>query len=196
MSYIFDVARRASRPARSIVDFALYVSMFPQLIAGPIVRYATVADRLAERQTRFDDFVEGTQRFALGLVKKVMVVAPIADAAFQSSSGDLTFAGAWVGLTAYTIQIYFDFSAYSDMAIGLERIFGFRFPENFDRPYAARSVTEFWRRWHISLSSWFRDYLYIPLGGSRGSASRTYANLWIVFIIVGLWHGASWTFIA
>ncbi|WP_436643535.1 MBOAT family O-acyltransferase [Microbaculum sp. FT89] len=198
MSYVFDVARGAARPARSLVDFALYVSMFPQLVAGPIVRYATIAEALVERRTRFDDFAEGAQRFALGLVKKVVIadsVAPIADAAFATSSGDLTFSAAWIGLVAYTIQIYFDFSGYSDMAIGLGRILGFRFPENFDRPYSAHSITEFWRRWHMSLSSWFRDYLYIPLGGNRGGALRTYANLWIVFLVTGLWHGAAWTFV-
>jgi alginate O-acetyltransferase complex protein AlgI len=199
MSYVFDVARGAARPAKSLVDFALYVSMFPQLVAGPIVRYASVAEELVERRTRFDDFAEGAQRFALGLVKKVVIadaVAPIADAAFASSSGDLTFGAAWLGLLAYTIQIYFDFSGYSDMAIGLGRILGFRFPENFDRPYSSHSITEFWRRWHMSLSSWFRDYLYIPLGGNRHSPARTYANLWIVFLVTGLWHGANWTFIA
>lgn len=198
MSYVFDVARGAARPARSLFDFALYVAMFPQLVAGPIVRYASVAEELIARKTGFDDFVEGAQRFALGLVKKVVVadtVAPIADAAFSASGGDLTFATAWLGLIAYTIQIYFDFSGYSDMAIGLGRILGFRFPENFDRPYSAHSITEFWRRWHISLSSWFRDYLYIPLGGNRFGPWRTYANLWIVFLVTGLWHGAAWTFI-
>lgn len=199
MSYVFDVARGAARPARSLLDFALYVSMFPQLVAGPIVRYATVAEELKRRDTRFDDFAEGAQRFALGLVKKVVIadtVAPVADAAFASSGGDLTFAAAWVGLIAYTIQIYFDFSGYSDMAIGLGRILGFRFPENFDRPYSAHSITEFWRRWHMSLSSWFRDYLYIPLGGNRHGALRTYLNLWLVFLVTGFWHGANWTFIA
>ncbi|MEJ8575010.1 MBOAT family protein [Microbaculum marinum] len=198
MSYVFDVARGAAKPVRSLFDFALYVSMFPQLVAGPIVRYADIAGDLVVRQTRFDDFVEGAQRFALGLVKKVVVadsVAPIADAAFAATGGDLTFATAWLGLVAYTIQIYFDFSGYSDMAIGLGRILGFRFPENFDRPYSAHSITEFWRRWHISLSTWFRDYLYVPLGGNRDGPLRTYANLWIVFLVTGLWHGANWTFI-
>lgn len=199
MSYVFDVARGTARPARSLLDFAVYVSMFPQLVAGPIVRYATVAEELRERSTRFDDFAEGAQRFALGLVKKVVIadsVAPIADAAFSASGGDLTFATAWIGLLAYTIQIYFDFSGYSDMAIGLGRILGFRFPENFDRPYSSHSITEFWRRWHMSLSSWFRDYVYIPLGGNRLGAARTYVNLWLVFLITGLWHGAAWTFVA
>jgi len=198
MSYVFDIARGAARPARNPFDFALYVSMFPQLVAGPIVRYASLAEALETRTTRLDDFAIGAQRFALGLVKKVVIadtVAPIADAAFDGSGGDLTFAGAWLGLVAYTIQIYFDFSGYSDMAIGLGRILGFRFPENFDRPYSAHSITEFWRRWHISLSSWFRDYLYIPLGGNRLGALRTYANLWLVFLVTGLWHGANWTFI-
>lgn len=197
MSYVFDIARGTARPARSLLDFALYVSMFPQLIAGPIVRYSSVARELVERRVDLDDLTEGCLRFALGLVKKVVIadsVAPIADAAF-SSGGDLTFSAAWLGLFAYTIQIYFDFSGYSDMAIGLGRILGFRFPENFDRPYSAHSITEFWRRWHMSLSSWFRDYLYIPLGGNRAGAVRTYVNLWIVFIVTGLWHGAAWTFV-
>jgi alginate O-acetyltransferase complex protein AlgI len=198
MSYVFDLARGAAQPARSIADFALYVSMFPQLVAGPIVRYASVAGELVERKAGLDDFAEGAQRFALGLVKKVVIadtVAPIADAAFRLPPGELTFSAAWLGLIAYTIQIYFDFSGYSDMAIGLGRILGFRFPENFDRPYSSHSITEFWRRWHISLSSWFRDYLYIPLGGNRSGTARTYANLWLVFIVTGLWHGANWTFV-
>ncbi|TCT07237.1 alginate O-acetyltransferase complex protein AlgI [Tepidamorphus gemmatus] len=199
MSYVFDVARGAARPARSLLDFALYVSMFPQLVAGPIVRYAAVAKELRQRSTRLDDFAEGAQRFALGLIKKVVIadsLAPMADAAFASSGADLTFATAWIGLVAYTIQIYFDFSGYSDMAIGLGRVLGFRFPENFDRPYSAHSITEFWRRWHMSLSSWFRDYVYVPLGGNRLGTTRTYLNLWLVFLITGLWHGAAWTFVA
>jgi len=197
MSYVFDVSRGAAPVQRDPAKFALYVAMFPQLVAGPIVRYATIADAINERRTSLEDFTAGSQRFVWGLIKKVVIadaLAPVADASF-SSGGELGMAGAWIGLIAYTLQIYFDFSAYSDMAIGLGRIFGFRFPENFARPYSAGSVTEFWRRWHITLSSWFRDYLYIPLGGGRGGSARTIANLWIVFLLTGLWHGAAWTFI-
>ena len=198
MSYVIDVARKDARVLRNPIDFALYVSMFPQLIAGPIVRYHLVAEQLRERTTRFDDYVEGVQRFCLGLVKKVVIadsVGQIAEAAFATPTDDLSMLAAWCGILAYTLQIYFDFSAYSDMAIGLGRILGFRFPENFNRPYSAESVTDFWRRWHMTLSNWFRDYVYIPLGGNRGGEARTFANLWIVFFVTGLWHGANWTFI-
>jgi len=198
MSYVIDVARGQAKPLSNPLHFALYVSMFPQLIAGPIVRYHLVADQLLERTTRLDDFAIGAQRFALGLVKKVIIadsVAQIANAAFDAPSGELSMTAAWLGLIAYTLQIYFDFSAYSDMAIGLGRILGFRFPENFNRPYSAMSITDFWRRWHLTLSNWFRDYVYIPLGGSRAGTLRTYGNLWLVFLITGVWHGANWTFI-
>jgi len=198
MSYTFDVATGRAAALKSPLDFALYVSLFPQLIAGPIVRFHQVADQLQERHTRIDDFAEGVVRFSHGLAKKVIVadtVAVLADAAFGAGPGELTTASAWLGVIAYTVQIYFDFSGYSDMAIGLGRILGFRFPENFNRPYSAISITDFWRRWHITLSSWFRDYLFIPLGGSRGGAAATYRNLVIVFLITGLWHGAAWTFV-
>ncbi|MFP4520315.1 MAG: MBOAT family O-acyltransferase [Oceanicaulis sp.] len=199
MSYVFDVARDAAPVQRNPINFALYVALFPQLIAGPIVRYASIADRLSKRATTRDDITEGTFRFSWGLIKKVVIAdafAPIAEAGFAAGgTGEIGMAGAWIALFAYTLQIYFDFSGYCDMAIGLGRIFGFRFPENFARPYSAGSLTEFWRRWHITLSSWFRDYVYIPLGGSRGSSARTQANLWIVFLLTGLWHGAAWTFI-
>jgi alginate O-acetyltransferase complex protein AlgI len=198
MSYTIDVARGRARHLRNPVDFALYVSLFPQLIAGPIVRYHEIADQLRGRVTRLEDFAEGVLRFSHGLVKKVVVadaVAPVADAAFGLGAADLTTTSAWVGVAAYTIQIYFDFSGYSDMAIGLGRMFGFTFPENFRRPYSALSVTDFWRRWHITLSNWFRDYLYVPLGGNRGRAAVTYRNLVIVFLLTGFWHGANWTFL-
>jgi alginate O-acetyltransferase complex protein AlgI len=201
ISYVCDVARRVTRPARNFVHFALYATFFPHLVAGPIVRYEEIADQLVERMTRperFTAFAEGFPRFALGLTKKVLVadiVAPLADAAFALPDGEVTFRTAWIGALAYTVQIYFDFSGYSDMAIGLGQMFGFRLPENFDRPYSAVSVTDFWRRWHMTLSRWFRDYLYIPLGGNRGGSVATYRNLAIVFLATGLWHGAAWTFV-
>jgi alginate O-acetyltransferase complex protein AlgI len=198
MSYVFDVARGDCPPRKSPLDFGLYVSMFPQLIAGPIVRYREIAGQITRRRTGLDDLGDGAARFALGLVKKVVVAdaaGAVADAAFAVPAGEVTTASAWIGAGAYTLQIYFDFSAYSDMAIGLGRILGFRLPENFDRPYSAVSLTDFWRRWHITLSTWFRDYLYVPLGGSRGSTARTHLNLWIVFLATGLWHGAAWTFV-
>jgi alginate O-acetyltransferase complex protein AlgI len=202
MSYTIDVARGASRHLRNPIDFALYVSLFPQLIAGPIVRYHEIADQIREREHAIDDVVAGLIRFGHGLVKKVVIadsVAGLVNAGFSSSelaTGHVTTATAWIAVAAYTVQIYFDFSGYSDMAIGLGRIFGFRFPENFRRPYSAFSITEFWRRWHITLSNWFRDYVYVPLGGSRGISTATiYRNLWMVFLITGIWHGANWTFI-
>jgi alginate O-acetyltransferase complex protein AlgI len=198
MSYTIDVARGRARHLRSPVDFALYVSLFPQLIAGPIVRYHEIADQMRGRRTRLDGVAEGVLRFSHGLVKKVVVadaVAAVADAAFALPGSGLTTASAWIGLAAYTVQIYFDFSGYSDMAIGLGKILGFTFPENFRRPYSALSITDFWRRWHITLSNWFRDYLYVPLGGNRGGAATTYRNLVIVFLLTGLWHGANWTFV-
>lgn len=199
MSYVVDVYRRTKPAQRSPLQFVTYISMFPQLIAGPIVRYNEIADQLADtNRDRLADLSRGFPRFAFGLAKKVIVadtIAPIADAAFATSSGDLTTAVAWTGALAYTIQIYFDFSAYTDMAIGLAQMFGFRLPENFDRPYSAYSITDFWRRWHMSLSRWFRDYVYIPLGGNRKGTRRTYINLIIVFFLTGIWHGAAWTFL-
>ncbi|MBA0127838.1 MBOAT family protein [Haloechinothrix sp. YIM 98757] len=199
ISYAVDVYRGERRAARNLITFATYITMFPQLIAGPIVRYREIADQLPQqRQHRLDDIAAGFPRFALGLCKKVIVadsLAPVADAAFATPGDEMTFALAWVGALAYTLQLYFDFSGYSDMAIGLGRMFGFRLPENFARPYSSVTVTEFWRRWHMSLSRWFRDYVYIPLGGNRSGAVRTYRNLWIVFILTGLWHGAGWTFV-
>lgn len=198
MSYVFDVARGRAEAVKNPVDFALFVVMFPQIIAGPIVRFHEIAAQIRERRTRLEDFSAGTVRFCFGLAKKVIVadsVAVIAEAAFDAPGRVLPASAAWLGLFAYTLQIYFDFSAYSDMAIGLGRIFGFRLPENFDRPYSALSVTDFWRRWHMTLSNWFRDYLYVPLGGSRQGPLRTGLNLWLVFLLCGLWHGAAWTFL-
>jgi alginate O-acetyltransferase complex protein AlgI len=198
MSYIIDVYRRHTRAMVNFIDFALYVAMFPQLVAGPIVRFKDIWDQLAYRRESWDAFYRGALRFCWGLSKKVLIAdacGQIADAAFGLAPSLLDTKTAWLGATAYTLQIYFDFSAYSDMAIGLARLFGFELLENFQRPYAALSITDFWRRWHISLSRWFRDYLYIPLGGNRKGGLRTYANLLTVFCLCGLWHGANWTFL-
>ena len=198
MSYTIDVSRGRCDHLSNPLDFALYVALFPQLVAGPIVRYHEIATELRERSSRAEDIAQGALRFGHGLAKKVIVadaVGGIADAAFAADGGDLTFAAAWLGILAYTIQIYFDFSGYSDMAIGLGRILGFHFPENFRRPYSAVSITDFWRRWHITLSNWFRDYVYIPLGGSHGSSQSMYRNLVAIFVLTGIWHGANWTFL-
>jgi alginate O-acetyltransferase complex protein AlgI len=199
MSYVIDVRRGVVAPQRNVLRLALYKSLFPQLIAGPIVRYRDVAAQIARRTVAADDFAAGVHRFVIGLAKKMLIantVAVAADAIFAIPGAALTPACAWFGLFCYTVQIYFDFSGYSDMAIGLGRMLGFRFLENFDYPYVARSVTEFWRRWHISLSTWFRDYLYIPLGGNRRGSARTFVNLLVVFALCGLWHGAHFTFLA
>ncbi len=199
ISYVVDVYR-GERPAlRDPVSFVTYIAMFPQLVAGPIVRYREIADQLGQpRSHRLDDIAAGFPRFALGLIKKVVIadsLAPVVDACFNTPADQMTTSIAWLGAIAYTLQLYFDFSGYSDMAIGLGRMLGFRLPENFARPYSSASITEFWRRWHMSLSRWFRDYVYIPLGGNRQGAQNTYRNLWLVFALVGLWHGASWTFL-
>jgi alginate O-acetyltransferase complex protein AlgI len=199
LSYLIDIYRGAARHLVAPLDFALYIAFFPQLIAGPIVRFHEIRDQLVRRRETFAGFAAGVYRFAFGLGKKVLIadsVAPIANAAFGVSPDHLTTASALLGVVAYTVQLYFDFSGYSDMALGLALMFGIRFPENFDRPYASRSITEFWRRWHMSLSRWFRDYLYIPLGGNRRSRLDTFRNLGIVFLATGLWHGANWTFVA
>jgi alginate O-acetyltransferase complex protein AlgI len=198
ITYVVDVARRDAPAVRNPLHFALYIALFPQLIAGPIVRYRDIAEMLQRRTHRIADFAIGATRFAHGLVKKVVVadgIGAAADLAF-AEPGATSALGAWIGLLAYTLQIYFDFSGYSDMAIGLGHMFGLRIPENFRRPYSALSISDFWRRWHITLSTFFRDYVYIPLGGSRGPARATYANLVIVFLLTGLWHGANWTFVA
>jgi alginate O-acetyltransferase complex protein AlgI len=197
ISYVVDVARGDVEPRQSPVDVLLFVFLFPRSIAGPIVRLREIEDGLGRRPVRLDDLADGATRFAHGLLKKVVVadqVAPIANGAFPPGV-NLTTTGAWAGVLAYTLQIYFDFSGYSDMAIGLAQVFGFRLPENFNRPYSAISITDFWRRWHMTLSRWFRDYVYIPLGGNRVSPFRTYVNLTVTFLLVGLWHGAQWTFV-
>ena len=199
VSYLVDVYRGTARVARNASDYLLYVALFPQLIAGPIVRYHDVAMQLIRREHTRERFFTGILRFCQGLGKKVLVanmMAEVADAAFGAAPGSLTCGGAWLGAVAYAFQIYFDFSGYSDMAIGLGRLLGIEFLENFNRPYVSRSITEFWRRWHISLSNWMREYLYIPLGGNRKGGARTYFNLWLVFLASGFWHGAAWNFVA
>ncbi len=196
LSYTLDVYRGRTAAIRSFIDFACFVSMFPQLVAGPIIRFSEVADQLRERTHTVTKFARGVAFFSLGLAKKVLLANPcgkIADLAFDA--GSLGALDAWYGVTAYAFQIYFDFSGYSDMAIGLGLMFGFVFAKNFDSPYRAQSITEFWRRWHISLSTWLRDYLYLPLGGNRKGPRRTYVNLFVVMLLGGLWHGAAWTFV-
>lgn len=198
MSYVIDVYRLKVTAQKNLINLGLYISLFPQLIAGPIVRYHDIAKELINRRIQRHDFACGVQRFFFGLSKKMLLanpIAAIADKIFSLPAVELTPALAWLGAICYTLQIYFDFSGYSDMAIGLGRMFGFHFLENFNYPYIAKSIREFWRRWHISLSSWLKDYLYIPLGGNRKGNIRTYLNLFIVFLLCGLWHGANWTFI-
>jgi alginate O-acetyltransferase complex protein AlgI len=199
VSLLIDVKRGDSPPPRSILDTGLYIAAFPQLIAGPIVRFKSICEQIAHRGHSFDKFSDGAMIFTLGLAQKALLAnafAPIADAAFDRPAGiGLTAVAAWTGLLAYSLQIFFDFAGYSNMAVGMGRMFGFEFPRNFNFPYTSQSLTEFWRRWHMTLSQWFRDYLYIPLGGNRGSPWRTYRNLWIVFILCGLWHGASLNFV-
>lgn len=199
ISFLIDLYKTRLQPPRRFADALLYILLFPQLVAGPIVRYQDIGAQISERRHTVDDFLNGMFRFGIGLVKKVLIadqVGRLADKVFAMPPEALPASYAWLGVAAYTVQIYFDFSGYSDMAIGLARCLGFRFPENFNRPYTAQSVTDFWRRWHMTLSTWMRLYLYIPLGGSRVGEVRTYVNLWIVFLLSGLWHGAAWTFIA
>ena len=196
MSYVIDVYREQVEPQRSPLTFGTYVALFPQLIAGPIVRYRDIADQLRDREETRAHFAQGVVRFVYGLAKKVLLanqMGLLADRMLLTESGSFS---AWMGMAAYTLQIYFDFSGYSDMAIGLGRMLGFRFKENFAHPYVSRSITEFWKRWHISLSSWLQEYLYIPLGGNRRGQARTYLNLLLTMLIGGLWHGANWTFVA
>ena len=196
MSYTIDVYRGQVEAQHNILDFATYVVLFPQLIAGPIVQYKTIANELSQRKVGLTDFSEGAFRFAIGLAKKVLLANQIGGLWDTiSRMNELTTATAWLGAIAYSFQIYFDFSGYSDMAIGLGRMFGFHFLENFNFPYMAKSITEFWRRWHISLSSWFREYVYIPLGGNRKGLPRQVLNLLIVWMLTGLWHGANWNFV-
>ena len=199
MSYTIDVYRKDAPAQRNMVTFGAFVTMFPQLIAGPIVKYKTVAAALDHRVNTWEDFALGARRFCVGLAKKVLLANAIGalwDASLAAQgTGDLTVLGGWLGLVAYSFQIYFDFSGYSDMAIGMGRMLGFRFDENFLYPYLADSVTDFWRRWHVSLTSWFREYLYIPLGGNRGGTGKTVRNILIVWLCTGFWHGASWNFL-
>ncbi len=207
LSYSLDVYRKVHQPLGKVSDYMLYIVMFPQMIAGPIVRFNTVADQITERSSTLDDKLIGFFRFIIGLSKKVLIADVMGEKASEIMGATtesillMDYSGmsssmAWIGILAYTFQIYFDFSGYSDMAIGLGRMIGFKFPENFNNPYTAQSITEFWQRWHITLSSWMRDYLYIPLGGNRTKTKvRLYLNLWIVFLISGLWHGSSWGFI-
>ncbi|MBP5354386.1 MAG: MBOAT family protein [Lachnospiraceae bacterium] len=198
MSYTIDVYRGTAKVQRNIISFGAYVALFPQLIAGPIVRYRDIAEELDTRTHSFDSFGEGARRFVTGLAKKVLLANNIGllwDAVSQTDVATLTTAGAWLGLIALAFQVYFDFSGYSDMAIGLGRMLGFSFPENFNYPYIAASVTEFWRRWHISLGTWFRDYVYIPLGGNRRGLAVQLRNIVIVWLLTGFWHGASWNYV-
>jgi alginate O-acetyltransferase complex protein AlgI len=199
MSYVIDVYREQGKAQRNPLNVALYISLFPQLIAGPIVRYQTVADQINERHVNIDKFTKGIERFVLGLSKKVLIansMGLIADQVFGVQAAQLSVLLSWIGILAYTAQIYFDFSGYSDMAIGLGLMFGFEFLENFNYPYISKSITEFWRRWHISLSTWFRDYVYIPLGGNRVSQRKLIRNILVVWLLTGFWHGAAWNFIA
>ncbi len=198
ISYIVDVYKKNVKVQKNFWNLALYISLFPQLVAGPIIRYHSIYEQIHVRKETLVRFGEGVNRFMLGMFKKVLIaneLGALADSTFTVGSMSLTTASAWLGIVAYTLQIFFDFSGYSDMAIGLGKMFGFDFPENFNYPYISKSVSEFWRRWHISLSTWFRDYLYIPLGGSRVSNIKVYRNLFIVWFLTGMWHGASWTFI-
>ncbi|MEN8155159.1 MAG: MBOAT family O-acyltransferase [Acidobacteriota bacterium] len=198
LSYVIDVNSKKVEPEKNFFNLLLYISMFPQLIAGPIVRYSKIAKQIHNRRENLNDFSLGASRFVYGLSKKVIVADAcgiVADTAYNTPLDAVTTPVALIGSLAYFLQIYFDFSAYSDMAIGLGRIFGFSIPENFNRPYSSSSISEFWRRWHITLSQWFRDYLFFPLGGPYKGLIRTYVNLWIVFILTGIWHGANWTFL-
>ncbi|MCX5871541.1 MAG: MBOAT family protein [Deltaproteobacteria bacterium] len=199
ISYVVDVYRKVTPPQRNILNMGLFIALFPKLMAGPIVRYHDIVGQLTKRTVLMEDFATGVERFIFGLSKKVLIANPLgnmADMVFALQVSTLSTFTAWLGIICYTLQLYFDFSGYSDMAIGLGRMFGFSFLENFNYPYISRSIQEFWRRWHISLSNWFRDYLYIPLGGNRLGPIRTSVNLLIVFFFCGMWHGASWNFIA
>ena len=198
ISYVVDVYRGSANPTRSLPRYLLFLMLFPHSIAGPIFRWKDLEGQLGHRNETVDDLVEGLTRFVWGLAKKILIAdaaAVTADAAFSLEPGQATFAIAWLGAIAYSIQIFYDFSGYSDMAIGLGRIAGFRFKENFRDPYISASITEFWTRWHITLSNWLRDYLYVPLGGNRRGEARTLTNVMVVFVLSGLWHGAAWTFV-
>jgi alginate O-acetyltransferase complex protein AlgI len=199
LTYSIDIYRGQDKPLEKVTDYLLYIMLFPQMIAGPIVRFSSIASQLRSRTQTNTQFVQGLYRFSLGLGKKVLIANPmgsLANGIIDGGISDLSSPHAWLGILAYTFQIYFDFSGYSDMAIGLGKIMGFSFPENFNNPYVSKSITEFWRRWHITLGAWMRDYLYIPLGGNKRGVFRNYANLWLVFLVSGLWHGAAWNFVA
>jgi len=198
ISYLIDIYWRKTSAQTNIINLALYIALFPKLIAGPIVRYHEIEAEISNRTVTLDKFAGGLERFIYGLGKKVLIASSLAvpaDQIFSIPASDLTLPTAWLGIICYTLQIYFDFSGYSDMAIGLGRMFGFSFMENFNYPYISKSIQDFWRRWHISLSRWFRDYLYIPMGGNRRGTIRTCVNVFIVFFLVGWWHGSSWNFI-
>ena len=198
ISYLTDVYRGQVKAQTNFIRLGTYIALFPQLIAGPIIRYHEIEPQLSQRDFSWENLYQGIQRFCFGLARKILIanqLALIADDIFARAPGTITSATAWLGALVYALQIYYDFAGYSDMAIGLGRMFGFRFPENFNFPYLATSIRDFWRRWHITLSAWFKDYLYIPLGGNRKGKGRTYLNLYIVFFLTGFWHGASWTFV-
>lgn len=198
LSYVVDVYRNEVKAQRDIYKLALYITLFPQLVAGPIVKYHDVDEQISYRTVTFDKVAYGVKRFIVGLAKKMLIantLGAVADKIFTQPVENFDALTAWVGAIAYTLQLYYDFSGYSDMAIGLGSIFGFKFLENFNYPYISKSITEFWRRWHISLSTWFKEYLYIPLGGNRVSKRRNLFNLLVVFLATGIWHGASWNFI-
>lgn len=198
LSYVIDVYRKETQSQTNIINYAMYIALFPQLIAGPIVRYIDIEKQINKRLHSIDHFTQGISIFIIGLAKKVLIannVALIADHIFSLPNTEIGFSYAWIGIIAYSLQIYFDFSGYSDMAVGLGKMFGFDFVKNFNYPYISTSIQDFWRRWHISLSTWFRDYLYIPLGGNKKGNKRTYFNLIVVFALCGIWHGASWVFL-
>ncbi len=198
ITYVVDVYRRVHKPLTKFWDYQLYIILFPKLIAGPIIRYHELADQIKDRVDVIDDKLTGFYRFVFGLAKKVLIanqMGQVADDIFALNYLEMDALTAWLGSLAYTFQIYFDFSGYSDMAIGLAKMMGFKFPENFNNPYISQSITEFWRRWHMTLGSWMKNYLYIPLGGNKVSKGRLYFNLWLVFLASGLWHGASWSFV-
>lgn len=195
MSYVIDVYRNTVSVQKNPLKVALYITLFPQLVAGSIVRYSDIATEIDNRKLSLDDLSEGITRFIIGIGKKAIIangLAEVVDSIWKAGISNNTVAIAWFGSIAYSLQIFYDFSGYSDMAIGIGRMLGFHFSENFDRPYISKSISEFWRRWHVSLSSWFRDYVYIPLGGNR---SHVYRNLFIVFLLTGVWHGAAWDYI-
>jgi len=198
ISYVVDIYLAKAEPVKRLSDYALYILLFPKLLAGPIVQFNEISNQLTRRHDSIENVIYGVYRFSIGLTKKVLIadsLAIVANKAFQTPVSSLDWYSAWLGVVCYTFQIYFDFSGYSDMAIGIGKIFGFNIPENFNMPYISKSITEFWRRWHITLSAWMKNYLYIPMGGKRCSKLRNYFNLWFVFLVSGLWHGANWTFI-